>query len=92
MEDEPIAARHNAVIERLSAAAVSDERITGAWLQGSRADGSEDLFSDIDFGVSVVDEHFEAFDKLAFVSKAARVLVHAEPFPGLIACLVDVPA
>ncbi len=92
MDAEPIAARHDAVIERLADAARRDERIVGAWLQGSRADGSEDLFSDIDFGVAVADKDFDSFDKLAFVSQAAEVLIHAEPFPGLIACLLAGPA
>jgi predicted nucleotidyltransferase len=92
MDVEPIAARHDAVIDRLTDAARRDERITGAWLQGSRADGSEDLFSDIDFYVSVADEHFDAFDKLAFISQAASVLVYAEPFPILAACLLEGPA
>ena len=92
MDVEPIAARHNAVIERLVDSARRDERVVGAWLQGSRADGSEDLFSDIDFGVAVADKDFDAFDKLAFVSQAAEVLVHAQPFPGLIACLLEGPA
>lgn len=91
MDIEPIAARHDAVIERLVDAARRDERITGAWLQGSRADGSEDLFSDIDFGVAVGDADFDEFDKLAFVSQVAEVLVHAEPFPGLVACLLEGP-
>jgi len=92
VDADPIAARHDAVIARLADAARRDERIVGAWLQGSRADGSEDLFSDIDFGVAVADKDFDSFDKLAFVSQAAEVLVHAEPFPGLIACLLDGPA
>lgn len=91
MDVEPIAARHEAVIERLVDAAQKDERIVGAWLQGSRADGSEDLFSDIDFGVAVADKDFDAFDKLGFVSQVAEVLIHAEPFPGLIACLLEGP-
>lgn len=91
MDVEPIAARHDAVIERLVEAAQRDERIVGAWLQGSRADGSEDLFSDIDFGIAVADKDFDAFDKLVFVSQAAEVLIHAEPFPGLIACLLEGP-
>lgn len=92
MDTDPIAARHDAVIAALTDAARRDERITGAWLQGSRADGSEDLFSDIDFGVAVADKHVDGFDKLAFVSQAAEVLVHTEPFPGLIACLLQGPA
>jgi predicted nucleotidyltransferase len=92
VDAEPIAARHDAVIEKLVDAARRDERIVGAWLQGSRADGSQDLFSDIDFYVSVADQHVDTFDKLAFVSQAARVLVYAEPFPILAACLVEGPA
>jgi predicted nucleotidyltransferase len=92
MNIEPIAARHEAVIASLTDAAQRDDRITGAWLQGSRADGSQDLYSDIDLYVSVADEHFDTFDKLAFVSQAARVLVYAEPFPILAACLLEGPA
>jgi predicted nucleotidyltransferase len=89
--DEPIAARHEAVIERLTEAAQRDERIAAAWLQGSRADGSADAFSDIDFYVAVTDEAFDAFDKLAFISQAARVLVHLDPYPGLTICLLEGP-
>jgi hypothetical protein len=92
MDDEPIAARHEAVINSLTDAARNDVRITGAWLQGSRADGHQDLFSDIDYYVSVADDHHDAFDKLVFLAPVVRVLVHIEPFPGMVACLVEGPA
>jgi predicted nucleotidyltransferase len=89
---EPIAARHDAVIEHLTAAARSDERVVAAWLQGSRADGSADAFSDIDYYVAVEDEVFNTFDKLAFVGQAARVLVHAELFGQYgVVCLLEGP-
>jgi predicted nucleotidyltransferase len=91
---EPIAARHEAVIARLTQAAANDERIAAAWLQGSRADGSADDFSDIDLYVALQDDAYAAFDKLAFIEQAARVLVHAEPpfMPGLVNCLLEGPA
>jgi predicted nucleotidyltransferase len=89
--DEPIAARHQAVIERLTGLARDDERIAAAWLQGSRADGSADAFSDIDFYVAVRDEDVDAFDRLAFISQAGRVLVHLDPFPGGTVCLLEGP-
>ena len=92
MSTEPIAARHEAVIERLTDAARDDKRIVGAWLHGSRADGSQDLFSDIDFSVSVADDDYDAFDKLAFISQVAHVLVHAEPYPFMVVCLLEGPA
>lgn len=91
MDVEPIAARHQAVLERLVEVARRDDRVVAAWLQGSRADGSEDPFSDIDFYLAVADDAFITFDKLAFVSQVAPVLVHAEPFPGIVVCLLEGP-
>jgi hypothetical protein len=89
--DEPIAARHEAVIQGLTEAARGDDRIAAAWLQGSRADGTSDDFSDIDFYVAVRDDAFDAFDRLAFISQAGRVLVHHDPFPSLTVCLLKGP-
>src|SRR6185295_18343811 len=89
---EPIAARHEALIQRLTAAARADERVVAAWLQGSRADGSADDFSDIDYYVAVEDQAFGSFDKLAFIGQAADVLVHAELFGGYgVVCLLEGP-
>lgn len=92
MDAEPIAARHEAVLQRLIEAARDDERIVAAWLQGSRADGTADAFSDIDFYIAVADEAYESFDKLAFIERIAPVLVHFEPpfLPGVI-CLLEGP-
>ena len=81
MDAEPIAVRHQAVLERLVEAAERDDRVVAAWLQGSRADGSEDPFSDIDFYIAVAGDVFPAFDKLTFISQVAPILVSAEPFP-----------
>jgi hypothetical protein len=91
VDSEPIAARHEAVIGRLVDAARSDDRIVAAWLQGSRADGSADDFSDVDFYVAVRDEAFAAFDRLSFIAQAGRVLVHHDPFPFLTICLLEGP-
>lgn len=92
MEPEPIAARHEAVLEGLTEAAREDDRILAAWLQGSRADGTADQFSDIDFYIAISDEALEAFDKLAFIRQVAQVLVHFEPpVLGLVACLLEGP-
>ena len=91
MDGEPIAARHEATIRRLTEAARRDERIAAAWLQGSRADGSADDFSDVDFYVAVRDEAFAAFDRLSFIAQAGRVLVHHDPFPFLTICLLEGP-
>lgn len=89
---EPIAARHDAVIEHLTRAARADERVAAAWLQGSRADGSADAFSDIDYYVAVADEAFDLFDKLEFVRQAGPVLVHAELLGQFgVACLLQGP-
>ncbi len=89
---EPIAARHDVVIQRLSEAARADERVVAAWLQGSRADGSADAFSDIDYYVAIEDEAFNSFDKLDFIGRAAEVLVHAELFGGYgVVCLLEGP-
>jgi hypothetical protein len=91
VDAEPIAARHEAVIGRLVDAARADDRIVAAWLQGSRADGSADDFSDVDFYVAVCDEGFAAFDRLSFIAQAGRVLVHHDPFPFLTVCLLEGP-
>jgi predicted nucleotidyltransferase len=89
---EPIAARHQAVVERLTEAARADERVLAAWLQGSRADGTADDFSDIDFYVAVADDAYQVFDKLAFIASAAPVLVHLElPAIGGVVCLLAGP-
>jgi hypothetical protein len=91
-DTEPIAARHDAVIGRLTDAARSDERVVAAWLQGSRADGSADAFSDIDYYVAIDDEVFNSFDKLEFIGQAARVLVHADLFGQYgVVCLLEGP-
>jgi predicted nucleotidyltransferase len=89
---EPIAARHDAVIQRLTEAARADQRVVAAWLQGSRADGSADAFSDIDYYVAIEDEAFNSFDKLEFIRQAAQVLVHAELLgqDGVV-CLLEGP-
>ena len=64
---DPIEARHEAVLEKLIEAAEADDRVVAAWLQGSRADGSSDPFSDIDFYVAIKDEAFDSLDKLEFI-------------------------
>ena len=89
---EPIAARHDAVIERLTEAVRADQRVVAAWLQGSRADGSADAFSDIDYYVAIEDEAFNSFDKLEFIGQAAQVLVHAELLGQYgVVCLLEGP-
>jgi predicted nucleotidyltransferase len=89
---EPIAARHDAVIKDLTEAARADQRVIAAWLQGSRADGSADAFSDIDYYVAVADDAFDSFDKLAFVARVSDVLVHVGLFGTYgIACLLEGP-
>ena len=89
---EPIAARHDAVIKSLTEAARADQRVLAAWLQGSRADGSADAFSDIDYYIAIEDEAFDSFDKLEFVSQVAQVLVHVDLFGQYgVACLLEGP-
>jgi predicted nucleotidyltransferase len=91
-QSDPIAARHEAAIEQLAAAARDDDRVLAAWLQGSRADGSADEFSDIDFYVAVNDDAFPPFDKLAFIERAAAVLVHMDlPAISGVVCLLAGP-
>ena len=92
MNSDAISARHEAVLERLTEAARGDERVAAAWLQGSRADGSADPYSDIDLYVALQDEAYGGFDKLEFIERAARVVVHAE-LPGLagVVCLLEGP-
>ena len=52
---------HQAVIDRFAAACRADERVVAATLIGSHARGAADEYSDVDFGVMVTDEAFEAF-------------------------------
>ena len=89
---DPIEARHDAVLAKLIEATKADDRIVAAWLQGSRADGSADPFSDIDFYVALSDEAYESFDRIEFIEQAAHVLVHAE-LPGNlgVVCLLQGP-
>ena len=92
MAQDPIEARHEAVLEKLIEVAEADDRVVAAWLQGSRADGSADPFSDIDFYVAISDEAYDSFDRLEFIEQATEVLVHAE-LPGNlgIVCLAQGP-
>ncbi len=89
---DPIEARHEAVLTKLVEAAEADDRVVAAWLQGSRADGTADSFSDIDFYVAVDDEAYDSFDRIEFIERAAQVLVHAE-LPGNlgVVCLLQGP-
>ena len=89
---DPIAARHEDVLARLTDAARADERIVAAWLQGSRADGSADAFSDLDYYVAIADEAYDTFDPLTFIEPVAPVLVYARPpgMPGVV-CLLEGP-
>ena len=89
---EPIEARHEAVLTKLIEAAEADDRVMAAWLQGSRADGTADAFSDIDFYIALSDETYESFDRLEFIERAAPVLVHAElPANFGVVCLLEGP-
>ena len=89
---DPIEARHEAVLAKLIEAAEADDRVVAAWLQGSRADGTADPFSDIDFYIAIKDEAFVSFDRIEFIERAAHVLVHAE-LPGNlgVVCLLQGP-
>ena len=89
---DPIEARHEAVLTKLIEAAEADERIVAAWLQGSRADGTADPFSDIDFYIALSDEAYLSFDGLDFIERAAHVLVHADlPANFGVVCLLEGP-
>ena len=89
---DPIEARHEAVLAKLIEAAEAEDRVVAAWLQGSRADGTADPFSDIDFYIAIKDEAFDSFDRIEFIERAAHVLVHAE-LPGNlgVVCLLQGP-
>ena len=92
MAQDPIEARHEAVLEKLIQVAEADDRVVAAWLQGSRADGSADPFSDIDFYIAISDEAFDSFDRIEFIEKATAVLVYAELPSNLgIVCLAQGP-
>lgn len=88
-----IEARHQAVLDGLVEAARSDERVLAAWLQGSRAEGTADDFSDLDFYIAVADEAYDAFDRIAFIERVAPVLVHLDIafVPGMVVCLLEGP-
>lgn len=92
MAQDPIEARHETVLEKLIEVAEADDRVVAAWLQGSRADGSADPFSDIDFYIAISDEAYDSFNRLEFIEQAANVLVHAE-LPGNlgVVCLLEGP-
>ena len=53
-------ARRQALLAKLTEAAVSDPRIAGLWLQGSLARGDDDPFSDVDAYLAVQDSAFNA--------------------------------
>ena len=60
---------HQIITNRLIAACNADDRVVAAFLGGSYARGTNDLYSDLDFGLILTDETYEYFlaDCEAFV-------------------------
>jgi predicted nucleotidyltransferase len=52
---------HQVVINRFVAAGLADERVVAAFLGGSYARGTIDVYSDLDFGLIVTDEAYDYF-------------------------------
>jgi hypothetical protein len=58
-EDVPFAVRRGELIDRAIAIFSADTRFPAGWLEGSLADGSADLYSDIDLHLSVVESAWD---------------------------------
>jgi hypothetical protein len=58
-EDVPFAARRGELIDRAVAVFSADARFPAGWLEGSLADGSGDLYSDIDLHLCVVESAWD---------------------------------
>jgi hypothetical protein len=75
-------ARHRDLVEAATEIARQDERVLAAWLVGSLAAEYADEFSDIDFHIAVVPEHFTSFGDEGWVQFITRFtpIVAARPF------------
>jgi predicted nucleotidyltransferase len=67
-------ALQQAYITRAVQVLSADKRVAGAWMKGSLATGAAGLYSDIDLGVVVYDEYFEAF-----IAERDRILAAMGP-------------
>jgi predicted nucleotidyltransferase len=52
---------HQVIMNRFVAACQADERVVAAFLGGSHARGTPDAYSDLDFGVILIDEKYDDF-------------------------------
>jgi predicted nucleotidyltransferase len=80
--------RRQAVLDKLTSVARSDDRVAALWLQGSLARGDADPFSDIDAYLAIDDAAFDALwrDRAAFLEKIGHAYVSADATtPGLTA-------
>jgi hypothetical protein len=52
---------HQVIMNRFVAAGLADERVVAAFLGGSKARGTADVYSDLDFGLITTDEAYDDF-------------------------------
>ncbi len=67
-----------AYVERATEVLQRDPRVAAAWMKGSLATGAAGRYSDVDLGVAVYDEHYEAF-----VAEREQVLASIGPLVGM---------
>src|SRR5437588_2823194 len=60
---------HQHITNRFIAACHADDRVVAAFIGGSYARGTTDIYSDLDFGLIITDETYEYFlaDREAFI-------------------------
>ena len=52
---------HQIITNRFVAACQVDERVVAAFISGSYARGTTDIYSDLDFGLIITDEAYDDF-------------------------------
>src|SRR5437016_13346912 len=66
---------HKIITNRFVAACQVDERVVAAFISGSYARGTTDIYSDLDFGLIITDEAYDDF----FAGREAFIRLLGEP-------------
>ncbi len=66
---------HQMIMNRFVAAGQVDERVVAAFISGSYARGTTDIYSDLDFGLIITDEAYDDF----FAEREAFIRLLGEP-------------
>ncbi len=66
---------HQVIMNRFVEASKADERVVAAFISGSYARGTTDIYSDLDFGLTITDEAYDDF----FTGREAFIRLLGEP-------------